>query len=336
VIVTPALSFLAAQRLFALALPIAVGAGYLVAQIRRRGVVTRFTNLELLDAVAPDRPRWRRHLPAVGALLGLVVLVLAFARPAIAQQVTDESAVVMLAIDSSLSMSADDVSPDRLTAAQDAADAFLADVPEGVRVGLVTFDQTARVVVPPTDDPSEVQDAIDSIRLGEGTAIGDAIITSLDALASLDEETEASDASSSQTSSPEPADGDGAAVVLLSDGATTHGEPDDAAAQAAAEQGVPVTTIAFGTDAGEVTAPDGQVIPVPVDRDALRAIADTAGGQFFSAESADDLTSVYEEIGTTVTHDTEEREVTDLFVGIALGVLALAVVGSIVWAGRVP
>jgi Ca-activated chloride channel family protein len=331
--VTLALSFLAAQRLFALALPIAVGAGYLAAQVRRRGVVTRFTNLELLDAVAPDRPRWRRHLPAVGALLGLVVLVLAFARPAIAQQVTDESAVVMLAIDSSLSMSADDVSPDRLTAAQDAADAFLDDVPEGVRVGLVTFDQTARVVVPPTDDPSEVQDAIDSIRLGEGTAIGDAIITSLDALAALDEP---ADASSSDASSSEPADGEGGAVVLLSDGATTHGEPDDAAAQAAAEQGVPVTTIAFGTDAGEVTAPDGQVIPVPVDRDALRAIADAAGGQFFSAESADDLTSVYEQIGTTVTHDTEEREVTDLFVGIALGVLALAVVGSIVWAGRVP
>jgi Ca-activated chloride channel family protein len=198
----------------------------------------------------------------------------------------------------------------------------------------VTFDQSARVVVPPTDDPSEVQGAIEAIELGEGTAIGDAILTSLDALASLDEESDESD--ESDGSPPEAGEGDGVAVVLLSDGATTHGEPDDVAAEAAAEQGVPVTTIAFGTDAGEVTAPDGQVIPVPVDHDALRAIAETAGGQFFAAESADDLTSVYEEIGTTVTRDTEEREVTDLFVGIALGVLALAVVGSIVWAGRVP
>ena len=129
-----ALSFLAPSRLWLLLLPILLLAAYVVSQLRRRGYVVRFTTMDLLDSVAPKRPRWRRHLPAIGLLLGLVALSLSLAKPAVAQQTADKRGVVVLAMDTSLSMEATDVAPSRLAAAQDAARTFLKNVPKGVRV----------------------------------------------------------------------------------------------------------------------------------------------------------------------------------------------------------
>jgi Ca-activated chloride channel family protein len=256
--------------LWLLLLPLVLVCVYLVMQRRRRSYAVRFTNVELLDSVAPDRPGWRRHLPALALLAALVVGAMGFARPAVAEEVATEGGVVMLALDTSLSMEADDVAPSRISAAQAAAGAFLESVPDGVRIGVVGFAGTAQVLLDPTDDTAAVQRTIERIQLGEGTAIGEAVFSALDVFASLDgeDEADAGDDVVTGADSPEPADGDAltGAVVLLSDGETTQGRSNDEAAKAALAQGVAVNTIAFGTDAGVVTGPDGVDIPVPVNR----------------------------------------------------------------------
>lgn len=322
---TLALSFLEPSRLWWLLLPLAVVAAYLVAQLRRRGVVARFTDFDLLDEVAPERPRLRRHVPAALAVAGLVVLVLAIARPAVADEVPEEGAIVMLAMDTSLSMAAQDVSPDRIAAATEAAGRFLDEVPDGVKVGLVAFDGSATVVRAPAEDASSVMKAVESLTLGEGTAVGDAIVASVGAI----------DANREGVSTSATSDAPGAVIVLLSDGETTQGEPNDSAAALAAEQGIPVHTIAFGTDSGFVDVA-GEVIPVPVNRDALAAVADETGGEYFPALTAEELDEIYAELGRTVTHRTEDREITDVFAAVALALLALGVGASLLWAGRVP
>jgi Ca-activated chloride channel family protein len=329
-----ALSFLQPSRLWLLVLPVVLLAAYIVSQLRRRGYVVRFTNMELLDSVAPKRPRWRRHLPAVGLLLGLVALSLSLAKPAVASQVADERAVVVLAMDTSLSMEAADVAPSRLAAAQEAARAFVENVPDGVRVGLVGFDNGARLLVPPTDKTAVVERAVDRLTLGEGTAIGEAVFTSLDAIAEAlqAENPEAEDA-------PEPAAEDGpqpAVVVLLSDGENTVGRSNEEAAAAAAAQGRPVYTVAVGTDSGQITLPDGSTQPVPVNRPALADLADRTGARSFTAYSSDELRQVYEDLGRTLAEEPVEKDISGWFVAGAMGLLALAALGSLLWFARLP
>jgi Ca-activated chloride channel family protein len=341
-----ALSFLQPSRLWLLVLPLLLLGGYVVSQIRRRGYVVRFTNMDLLDSVAPKRPRWRRHLPAVGLLLGLVALSLSLAKPAVAEDVADKRAVVVLAIDTSLSMEATDVAPSRLAAAQEAAHTFLKNVPKGVRVGLVTFDNGARLLVPPTDRTDVVNRAVDRLELGEGTAIGEAVFTSLDAIADALQADKTADAASGATPAPAPTDpsaADGATaeekpgvVVLLSDGENTVGRTNDEAAAAASDEGRPVYTVAVGTDGGTVTLPDGSSQAVPVNRPALQDLANKTGGRFFSAYSSDELHQVYEDLGRTLTKEPVQKDVSGWFVGGAMGFLALAALGSLLWFARLP
>ena len=198
----PDLQFLAPERFALLLVPLAFAALYLVRQRRRRAYVVRFTDPDLIDAVAPRRPGLRRHLVAGVSIASIVLLVVAAARPALATEVPNEPTVV-LAFDTSLSMEATDVTPSRMLAAQEAAHRFIEVVPAGVRVGLVAFDQTARVIIPPTTSKLVLDRAIDRLTLGQGTAIGEAIYTSLDLL-----------------ESDVTADEDGAAgsIVLMSDG----------------------------------------------------------------------------------------------------------------------
>jgi Ca-activated chloride channel family protein len=329
-----ALSFLQPSRLWLLVLPVVLLAAYVVSQLRRRGYVVRFTTMELLDSVAPKRPRWRRHLPAIGLLLGLVALSLSLAKPAVASQVADERAVVVLAMDTSLSMEAADVAPSRLAAAQEAARAFVENVPDGVRVGLVGFDNGARLLVPPTDKTAIVERAVDRLTLGEGTAIGEAVFTSLDAIA------EALQAENSEAEkAPEPAAEDGsqpAVVVLLSDGENTVGRSNEEAAAAAAAQGRPIYTVAVGTDSGQITLPDGSTQPVPVNRPALADLADRTGARSFTAYSSDELRQVYEDLGRTLTEEPVQKDISGWFVAGAMGLLALAALGSLLWFARLP
>src|SRR5262245_19860635 len=291
-----ALSFLAPSRLWLLLLPIALLAAYVISQVRRRGYVVKFTTMDLLDSVAPKRPRWRRHLPAVGLLLGLVALSLSLAKPAVAQQVADKRGVVVLAMDTSLSMEAKDVAPSRLAAAQDAARTFLKSVPKGVRVGLVSFDNGARLLVPPTDKTAVVERGISRLQLGEGTAIGEAVFTSLDA---INEALQQDPKDNGQTPADTSGDKKGekpAAVVLLSDGENTVGRSNDEAASAASSEGRPVYTVAVGTDGGVVELPDGSRQPVPVNRPALADLASKTGARSFTAYSSDELRSVYKDL----------------------------------------
>jgi Ca-activated chloride channel family protein len=331
----PDLTFLSPLRLWLLVLPVAIAGVYVVQQMRRRGYVLRFSDLSLFDDVAPDKPGWRRHLPALVAVLALATIVLAFARPAVAEEHAKRDAVVVLALDTSLSMDATDVSPSRIDAAVDAANAFLDEVPDGVRVGLVSFDGSARVRALPAADVEAVRRALSSLELDEGTAIGEGLYASLAAIG--DAEADAADESAADESAADDGgDGAGAAVVLLSDGETTVGRPNSEAAAAAAAAGVRVHTVAFGTDAGTIDVPAMGRVAVPVNEQALAEVADATGGQAFTAESAAALTSVYEDLGKRLTRTTEPREVADSFAGGALFLGLLAGAGSLKWFGRLP
>jgi Ca-activated chloride channel family protein len=292
-----------------------------VAAQRRRHVV-RFTSVELLDVVAPRRPGWRRHVPAVLFLVALASLVLGFAKPVRATRVSDERATVVLAVDTSLSMQADDVEPTRLEVARKAASEFVADLPDELNVGLVTFNGATSVAVAPSRDRAALTRAIDGMVLGEGTAIGEAIFTALDAVEAA------------------PAGGDGrpapARIVLMSDGETTMGRPNDEAADAAAAAGVPVDTIAFGTSEGTIEDPLGGAQPVPVAPRPLAEIADTTGGRAFEAGSLRELSSVYADIGRVVGFEDAERDVSGWFVGSGIALLALSGCLSLLWSQRLP
>jgi Ca-activated chloride channel family protein len=314
------LLFLAPERFALLAIPVLFAALYLVRQRRRRAYIVRFTDPELIDTVAPRRPGLRRHLVALVYLIACGLLVIAAARPALATEVPNEPTVV-LAFDTSLSMEATDVTPSRLVAAREAAHKFIQVVPAGVRVSLVAFDQTARVVIPPTTSKTVLDRAIDRLSLGQGTAIGEAIYTSLDVL-------------SSDAAKDADAAG-GGSIVLMSDGETTMGRPDAQAAADAQRRGIKVNTIAFGTDQGTVTV-DSMPVPVPVDRSALRAIADTTGGKAFEADSAEKIVAVFEDLGHGVGTRTEPREITDTLALAALLTAAAAAAGSLAWFARIP
>ena len=314
------MSFLAPDRLLLLALPLIGALAYVVTMRRQRKYAVRFTNLELLDSVAPNRPGWRRHVTALVLLIAVASLVLAFARPLMAVQVPREQAALILAIDVSLSMDADDVGPNRLEAAQAAAFDFIELAPDDLRIGIVPFASVALPAVPPTVDRAAAHAAVARLSLAEGTAIGEAIYTSLDLAAG--EVTE---------------DGESipAAIVVLSDGETTVGRSEIDAADEALTEGIPVSTVSFGTRTGTIVY-QGEVVAVPANEGALRQVADTTGGRFFTAVSAEELGQVFDDVGSEVGFATEQREVSEWFLGAGLLILVLAAAGSLLWFSRLP
>jgi Ca-activated chloride channel family protein len=314
--------FLEPGRLWLLAAVGALAVLYVVAQISRRGYRMRFTNVALLDVVAPRRPGWRRHIPAAVLALALVALVLAVARPVDDVRVPRERATVILAVDVSQSMDATDVAPTRLDAAAAAARRFVEDLPPSINLGFITFSGVASLQVTPTTDRAPVLAAIDTMDLAPSTAIGEAIFASLSAIQAV------------------PVD-DGevvpARIVLMSDGKTTTGRPNEMAAQAAAEADVPVSTIAFGTPFGEIYLPEDPLpVTVPVEPGPLREIAETTGGSFFEAESLGELEAVYDDIGSAIGYETVQQEVMIRYVAIALALAFAAAALSLLWFGRLP
>jgi Ca-activated chloride channel family protein len=317
------MSFLSPERLWLLLAVVGLAGAYLLLQWRRQQYTVRFTNVNLLASVAPKRPGWRRHLAAAIYLVAVTALVLGFAQPARDERVPRERATIILAVDTSLSMQATDVEPSRLEAAQSAAARFLEIIPPKINVGLVSFNGSAALKVPPTTDRERVQQAIDTLTLGESTATGEAVFASLDAIASVPPDEEG-------TAAP-------ARIVLMSDGTWTVGRTNEEATQAAVDAEVPISTIAFGTDNGTIRVPEQPYpIPVPVDRDALRDIADQTDGRFYSAATEGQLTDVYENIGSSVGYETEQREITTWFIAGAL-LLSFAAAGfSLLWFHRLP
>jgi Ca-activated chloride channel homolog len=316
-------TFLSPWRLLALFAVLALLVAYVVFQRRRSKYAVRFTNLDLLSSVVPRSPGWRRHIAAAAQLLALTALVLAFAQPAHEVKIPRERATVMLAIDVSLSMEATDVKPSRIEAAKAAATSFLDDVPPKVNVGLVTFAGSSRIAVAPTTDRRAVAEAISKVQLDDGTAIGNAIESSLDALASM-------------PPAPDGADVP-AAIVLMSDGTTTMGVPNQRATKDAVDAHVPVSTIAFGTPNGTVTIPDtGETVSVPVDAPSLAQIAKLTGGQAYEAATQGQLSDVYSKIGSSIGFDTAISALTQWFVAAALLGFVVAGALALAWSNRLP
>lgn len=302
--------------------PLAILA-YLGFQQRRREAALRFSSLATLASVAPPSPGWRRHVPPALLLLALLVLAVALARPEATFSVPRERASIMLVTDTSGSMAARDVDPDRISAARGAASQFLDAVPDKIRVGLVTFSSTASVLQTPTTDRVAVRDGLDTIQAGGGTATGDGIDAALRAL-------------NVQNQGLSEAERIPGAIVLLSDGKASSGSDPAAVAEQAAQSGVPIFTVALGTQDGTIVTPDGQEIRVPPDLDALRQIADISGGRFFDAPSADALESAYSDLGSRLGTEDEQREVTSLFAGAGLLLLLAGAGLGLAWFGRLP
>ena len=322
------MSFASPLRLLLIVVPLLLLGAYLFVQRSRRKYALRFTSVDLLASVAPRRPGWQRHISAALMLVASLALVVGLAGPTRNVRVARGRGTIMLAIDTSGSMAATDVAPSRIAAAEDAARRFVNKLPRGLRVGLLSFDSQAQLVASPTLDHAAVLAAINTLEVHGGTSTGEAIYQSLAAIAAQ----------------PKAANGKpaAAAIVLMSDGTPTLGrdgqspEQTVAAATAAAKQaGVPVDSIAFGTPGGTIQ-PQGEVVSVPADPQAMQQIASGSGGKSFTAVSGSQLNSVYDQIRKSVGYDTVPRNMTTWFLGLGLLMLILTSVAGLVWSQRLP
>jgi Ca-activated chloride channel homolog len=299
------MSFRWPELLWAVLLVPLVAALWLRGERRRVRRAGAFGNPALLPNVVTARPGWRRVVPVGLYLLAATVLLLALARPEATAQVPREQATIMLVMDSSSSMRNTDVSPTRIDAARAAAGAFLDQVPDRLRVGLVTFAAAPSVEALPTTDKEVIRSALRTVRLRGGTAVGDALVRALQV-----------------SRPPNAASGERppTAVLLLTDGDSRSGIPPLVAAQQARQEEVPVFTVALASQA-------------PVE---LQQIAEITGGQAFVAPTSEQLNEVYRELGTRLTYVKEKRELTSYFMGGAAVLLLLGAAASITWFLRLP
>ena len=298
--------FTSPVRLLLLAVVAGLAAAYVALQLRRGRTEQAWADPALAASVATRRPGLARHLAPLLLLAALVATTTAFAGPVDEVEVQRERALVVLALDTSASMLAEDVAPDRFTAAKEAATAFVENLPDGFDVALVSFAGTASVVVPATDDASRVTRAIAQLDLAGGTALGDALLSAVAA------------------ASVRPA-GVPATVVMLADGGSTVGTPVERGVEAAQQAELPVHTIAYGTPDGRVVS-DGRVFEVPVDEPALAEIAEQTDGRAYTAATAGELDEVYDSIRGTLSTTVEEQDVSARFAGLGLALLAAAAV----------
>jgi Ca-activated chloride channel family protein len=297
-------------------------AAQMASRRRARRYAVRFTAVPALKAAAAAAPRnWMRHVPAAMVLAALVSLVFALAKPQRTVAVPVERGSIMLVTDHSRSMQATDVAPDRLTAAQNAARRFLAEVPSAVRVGVVAFSNSPDAVQQPSSDHSEARRVID-LQVADGaTATGDALQVALETLAA-----------DRQNGKRPPA-----AIVLLSDGKTTTGRDPVEVARAAGKLHIPIYTVALGTADATVPNPGfGLPLPVPPDPETLALIAQASGGRAFTAEDSSRLSSIYKSLGSQLGTKSQRREVTSSFALLGLGLLLGGAGLSVRSRGRLP
>jgi Ca-activated chloride channel family protein len=321
-------SFAWPVALLSLALVPALAALVWAAEQRRRRDAARFGTPALIAATVPKRPGRRRFVPLAIALSALTLLLVGLARPYADLSVPRREATVMLAVDTSRSMAATDVTPSRFAAALRAAEAFLEAVPSSYSVGIVSFSTSAQVVLRPTTDREQARAALRELRLGSGTAIGEAIARAVAAV----RPGAAPGAARATTGVP-------ATVLLLSDGAqTSGGRTPAAAATQARRQGIPVNTVALGTrDAVvEVPVPGGlkQQVTVPPDARTLRAVAKSTGGRFYEVADAARLKEVYADLGSRLGRRQSRTEITAAFAGGGTLLLLLASGLSMLWTRR--
>jgi Ca-activated chloride channel homolog len=299
---------------------------YVQRERTREDYARRFTSVGLLPNLVAATPGWRRHLPLALLLVGLIALVVGVARPHASVSVKREEATVIVAVDSSLSMRASDVRPTRLGAALTLAQSFVDELPKKFRVAVLGFSGRPYVAVPPTEDRDLVHTALNSLRPGEGTALGDAIALG----ARLARQERASDGTVPPTS-----------MLVISDGAQMSGRttPDAAALQAAGLH-IPIYSVVVGTPDGIINVPVAggfqAQLRVPVDPDTLRRVARLSGGRAFTTPDGKQLRVVYENLGSRLGQRKESREITDLFAGGSAMFLFAGGALSALWFRRVP
>jgi Ca-activated chloride channel homolog len=302
---------------------------YIVVQLARHRRMLRFANMELLESVAPKRPSRWRHLPAILLVLSLLLFTVAMAGPTHDVRIPRNRAVVMLVIDVSQSMRATDVSPNRLAAAQEAAKQFADQLTPGINLGLIAYAGTATVLVSPTTNREASKSAIDKLQLADRTATGEGIFTALQAIATVGAVIGGGD-------QPPPA-----RIVLMSDGKeTVPSNPDNpkgayTAARTAKDQGVPISTVSFGTPYGYVEIND-QRQPVPVDDEMLKKIAELAGGQAYSASSLEQLKEVFTNLQEQIGYETHKGDASAGSLRLGALVLALAALAAMLLNRRLP
>jgi Ca-activated chloride channel family protein len=302
---------------------------YLAMQAARRKRMQRFANTELLESVAPKRPpRWR-HVPTILLVLSLVLFTVAMAGPTHDVKIPRNRAVVMLVVDVSQSMKATDVSPNRLAATQEAAKQFVDQMTPGINLGLIAYAGTATVLVSPTTNRDASKNAIDKLQVADRTATGEAIFTALQAISTVGAVIGGGD-------TPPPA-----RIVLMSDGKeTVPSNPDNpkgayTAARAAKDQGVPISTVAFGTQYGFVEM-NGQRTPVPVDDEMLKKIAQLSNGQSYTASDVEQLKEVFTNLQEQIGYETRKGDASAGWLRLGALVLALAALGALFINRRLP
>ena len=324
---------------------------------RRRRYTVRFSSLALVREAASHQSRWRRHLPFAIFMLALASLVVAMARPTATVSVPSNKATVIMAIDVSRSMCSNDIKPNRLEAAKTAAKSFIHSKIKGRQIGIVAFAGFAELIQPSTDNVRLLDAAIDSLAPARRTAIGSAILRSIDAIAEVDQRVKPSDISQAADTPPQPSQLEGDyiphIIVLLTDGASNAGPFPLSAAEQAVERGIRVYTIGFGTNNSNSIMDCGaqfQENPVlegggfgfgfgqggggfrrEIDEDTLRQIADATGGEYYAASSASELENVFQNLPTYVVTTRQATEITAFFTAIAAFLAILALVLSFMW-----
>jgi Ca-activated chloride channel family protein len=314
--------------LFLLAVAGLVGL-YVIVQTARQKRILRFANMELLESVAPQRPNRWRHLPAILLVASLTLLTIAMAGPTHDVRIPRNRAVVMLVIDVSQSMRATDVAPSRLAAAQEASKQFADELTPGINLGLIAYAGTATVLVSPTTNREATKIAIDKLQLADRTATGEGIFTALQAIATVGAVIGGGD------------ENPPARIVLFSDGKeTVPSNPDNpkgafTAARTAKDQGVPISTISFGTPYGYVEIND-QRQPVPVDDAMLKKIADLSDGEAFTASSLEQLREVYANLQQQIGYETIRGDASVGWLRLGALVLALSALAALLLNRRLP
>lgn len=302
---------------------------YIIVALARKRRVLRFANMELLESVAPQRPSRWRHVPAILLVASLVLLTVAMTGPTRDVRIPRNRAVVMLVIDVSQSMRATDVAPSRLAAAQEASKQFADELTPGINLGLIAYAGTATVLVSPTTNRDATKNAIDKLQLADRTATGEGIFTALQAIATVGAVIGGGD-------EPPPA-----RVVLFSDGKeTVPSNPDNpkgafTAARTAKDQGVPISTISFGTPYGYVEIND-QRQPVPVDDQMLKKIADLSDGEAFTASSLEQLREVYANLQQQIGYETIKGDASVGWLRLGALLLALSALAAMLFNRRLP
>ena len=317
------LNFADPERLWVLLLIPLLIAAYVFALLRKNKIGMRFTNTTILSRVAPRQSQWRRHLAVALSLLSLGALSIAWARPTGIEMVPRERATVVLVMDVSLSMQATDVKPNRLDAAKAAALKFVSALPAQYNVAVVSLAGNTAVRLPPTTDRAQARQAINTLKLQDSTAIGESIYSALEALQM---------APTGADGNADPAPG---AIVLLSDGQNTAGRSPVHAAAAAKKAGVPIYTIAYGTDNGYVDL-DGKRESVPPDRELLQKLATDSGGAKFDAADQAQLDRVYTNIRSEVGQVPTRTETTALWAGYGLAFAVVAALAAVSLGARWP